>query len=98
MLKISEKNKLRAPKLTVAVLVFAAIAIKPASAVCSNATLKGAYGYYHGRPGGPGSGIKGVVGQIVADGEGTLTVSWTLNVNGAISTGTSTGTYSTSNN
>lgn len=88
---------MRAPKLTVALFIFAAIAIRPASAVCSNATLKGAYGYYHGRPGG-GSVIKGVLGQIVADGQGTLTASWTLNVNGAISTGTSTGTYSISNN
>ena len=89
---------MRAPKLTVAVFVFAAIAITPASAACSNTTLKGTYGYYHGRPGGQGSGIKSVVGQIIADGKGSLTVSWTLNVNGAVSTGTSTGTYSISNN
>lgn len=82
-----------------AVFVFATmIAAEPASAVCSNATLNGVYGYYHGRPGG-GSSIKGVVGQITADGLGNLTaVTWTLSVNGAISTGTSTGTYSISKN
>ncbi|HEV3510424.1 MAG TPA: hypothetical protein VGS05_01895 [Candidatus Sulfotelmatobacter sp.] len=71
-----------------AVFVFATmIAAKPASAVCSNAILNGVYGYYHGRPGG-GSSIKGVVGQIPADGSGNLSaVTWTLSVNGAISTG-----------
>jgi len=70
---------------------------KPAPAVCSNATLKGVYGYYHGRPGG-GSTIKAVVGQITADGGGNLTASWTLSANGVISTGTTTGTYSISKN
>jgi len=89
---------MRAPKLAVTVFVFAAIAILPAAAACSNATLKGAYGYYHGRPGGSQSGIKGVVGQIVADGQGILTASWTFSMNGAISTGTSSGTYSISSN
>lgn len=87
-------------KVTVAVFVFAIammIAAKPASAACSNATLKGVYGYYHGRPGG-GSTIKTVVGQFTADGAGSLTVSWTLTANGVISTGTSTGTYSIAKN
>lgn len=87
---------MHAPKLTLAILVFAAIAIMPASAACSNATLKGAYGYYHVKPG--GGSAKGVVGQIIADGQGNLTVSWTLSANGAISTGSSIGTYSISNN
>lgn len=86
------------PKVTVAVFVFATIiAVSPASAVCSNATLKGAYGYYHGRPGG-GAITKTLVGQITADGRGNLSATWTLSANGTISTGTTTGTYSVSNN
>jgi hypothetical protein len=87
---------MRPPKLTVVLFIFAAIAILPASAVCSNGTLKGAYGYYHRKPG--GGSEQGVVGQIIADGRGTLSVSWTWSFNGAISTGTSTGTYSISSN
>lgn len=82
--------------LTLAVLIFAAIAITPASATCSNATLKGAFGYYHRKPG--GGSAQGVVGQIVADGQGDLSLSWTLSFNGTISTGTSTGTYAISSN
>ena len=87
---------MRAPKLTVAFLVLAAIAISPAWAACSNATLLGVYGYYHVKPG--GGFAKGVVGQIIADGQGNLTSSWTLSVNGTIFTGSSLGTYSISNN
>ena len=87
-------------KISVALFVCAIammVAAKPAAAACSNATLKGVYGYYHGRPGG-GSTIKAVVGQFTADGAGNLTASWTLSANGVISTGTTTGTYSISKN
>jgi hypothetical protein len=86
------------PKIAVAVIVFATIiSASPASAVCSNATFKGAYGYYHGRPGG-GAITKTLVGQITADGEGNVSATWTLSTNGTISTGTTTGTYSISSN
>src|SRR5579862_6532861 len=89
---------MRLPKISVAVFVFATmLAVNPASAVCSNATLKGAYGYYHGRPGG-GAITKTLVGQITADGDGNLSATWTLSTNGTISTGTTTGTYSISSN
>ena len=70
------------------------IAIRPASAACSNATLKGVYGYYHGRPAG-GSSIYSVLGQFTADGAGNLTGGvWEASLNGSISSGSFTGTYS----
>ena len=56
-------------------------------------TLKGVYGYYHGRPGG-GATITGVLGQIVSDGTGGgLSGSWTMSVNGTISNGSFDGSY-----
>jgi len=82
--------------ISVAVFFFATmIAARPASAACSNATLKGAYGYYHGRPGG-GSQIVAVVGQFTADGAGNLSGYWTMSVNGTISNGSFDGVYSIS--
>jgi len=68
-----------------------------ASATCSNATLNGVYGYYHGRPDGIG-GQRALVGQMIADGHGNLTGSWTASLNGTISAGTFTGTYSIAKN
>lgn len=73
------------------------IAVSPASAVtCSNASLKGVFGYFHGRPGAPSFVV---VGQLTLDGQGNITsASWTMSNYGTISTGTTTGTYSVSEN
>ncbi len=73
------------------------IAVPSAWSICSNATLTGVYGYYHGRPDGIG-GMRAVVGQMVADGQGNVSGSWTMGLNGTISTGSFTGTYSISKN
>jgi hypothetical protein len=80
------------PKFTFAAFGFALLVALPASAACSNSTLKGVWGYYHGRPLGTLDVYK-VVGQFTADGQGNLSGSWTLNSTGAISTGTFTGNY-----
>jgi hypothetical protein len=68
------------------------MAVRPAVAACSNASLNGVYGYYHGRPGGAGN-LRVLVGQIIADGNGNLSGSWTMSFNGSISIGTFTGSY-----
>jgi hypothetical protein len=82
----------------VAVFVFAAmIAVRPVWAGCSNASLSGAYGYFHGRPSGA-AGARVVVGQIIADGKGSVSGSWTMSLNGALSNGALTGTYSIAKN
>jgi hypothetical protein len=63
---------------------------------CSFASLTGAYGYFHGRP---GTSSVAVVGQLTFDGQGNVTTaSWTETDNGSITTGTTTGTYSISPN
>jgi hypothetical protein len=81
------------PRLNIAAFVLAILtAPVPAAAVCSNATLQGAWGYYHGRPLGVSDANK-VVGQFTADGQGNLSGSWTLSSTGTISTGTFTGSY-----
>jgi hypothetical protein len=69
-----------------ATLVFATmIAVGPASATCSNATLNGVWGYIVGA----------AVGQFTADGKGNLTNgSQTVSQNGVIETQTFTGKYS----
>jgi len=73
-----------------ATLVFATmIAVGPASATCSNATLIGVWGYIVGA----------AVGQFTADGKGNLTNgSQTVSQNGVIHTQTFTGTYSVATN
>ncbi len=73
-----------------ATLVFATmIAVGPASATCSNATLNGVWGFIVGA----------AVGQFTADGKGNLTNgSQTVSQNGVIKTQTFTGTYSVSTN
>ncbi|MGA7295635.1 MAG: hypothetical protein WBW53_21700 [Terriglobales bacterium] len=88
---------MRSGSAVLASIMFAALAATPASAVCSNATLNGAYGYFHGRPDGIG-GMRAVVGQAIADGQGNLHGSFTMSLNGTVSTGTFTGTYSISKN
>lgn len=62
-----------------------------------NTTLKGVWGYYHGRPLGTVN-VNKLVGQFAADGQGNLSGSWTLNSTGTISTGTFTGTYTVAAN
>ena len=79
-------------KLTIPACALAILAVAPASAACSNATLKGTWGYYQSRPLGTFDVYK-LVGQFAADGQGNLSGSWTLNSTGTISTGTFTGTY-----
>jgi hypothetical protein len=85
---------MRLRMMSAAVLVFVAmIGVRSASAVCSNTTLQGVYGYSHGRQGGT-SGIDLIVSQFTADGQGLLKGSWTLSVSGgSISTGTFLGRY-----
>jgi len=71
-----------------------------APASCSNAGLKGVYGYFRGRPGGIGGTAANVVlGQFTADGAGNLTNgSFTYAEGGVITTGTFTGSYSIAKN
>lgn len=84
---------MRFPTWTMALLAFAIVtAPTPAAAVCTNATLKGVWGYYHGRPLGVVN-VNKLVGQFTADGQGNLNGSWTLSSTGAVSTGTFTGSY-----
>ena len=73
------------------------LAFSPAAtATCSNANLQGVFGYFHGRP---GASSFVVVGQLTLDGQGSITsASYTLSSFGTISTGTTTGTYSISEN
>lgn len=89
---------MRFQTITVAILTFSSmIAVRPASAVCSSATLTGIYGYYHGRPGG-GATVTAVVGQITSDGKGNLSGLWTMSSNGTITRGSFDGTYSVAAN
>lgn len=83
--------RLRTISISLCLLAIVTLA-QPASAVCNNATLKGLYGYYHGRTAGA-LPLTIVVGQIVADGAGGLTGSFTMSLSGSISTGTFTGSY-----
>lgn len=91
---------MRFHKITISLSIFlfaTMIAAQPAAAVCSNATLFGIYGYFHGRPDGIG-GMRAIVGQMLADGQGNLQGSWTMSLNGSITAGTFTGTYSIAKN
>lgn len=82
---------------TCACVLTIALAGSPALATtCSNASLDGVFGYFHGRPGATSTVV---VGQLTLDGQGNITSgSFTYNAFGAISTGTTTGTYSISKN
>jgi len=76
------------------------LAVNPVfAATCSNASLKGVFGYVHGRPG-QATGASTIVGQLTSDGEGNITsASWTQAVSGGVITaGTTTGTYAISKN
>jgi hypothetical protein len=94
---IKVANPMSFPKFVTTLLFVTLITVGSASAACSNATLNGVYGYYHGRPDGV-SGQRALVGQMIADGKGNLSGSWTTSLNGTISTGTFTGTYLISKN
>jgi hypothetical protein len=86
---------------SVAVLFLATmIGVRPASAVCSNASFQGIYGYLHGRQGGLPFDTTVVVGQFTSNGKGLLSGgSWTLIQNGgSTATGTFTGKYSIAKN
>lgn len=85
-------------KICLVVFLFAMMmAVQPAWAGCSNASLNGPFGYFHGRPSGA-AGQKVVVGQIIADGNGNVTGSWTMSLNGAVFSGSLAGTYSIAKN
>ena len=87
--------------ISLCVLLFSIVlAVRPTyAASCSNASLKGTFGYFHGRPGQP-SGASTIVGQLTSDGVGNITsASWTQTVaGGVVTTGTTTGTYAVSTN
>jgi hypothetical protein len=100
MPRINRRTNVGFRAIRAAAVVFATmIAAAPISAaVCSNVSLKGVYGYFHGRPGGLGAQpVDAVQGQITADGAGHISSgSFTLSSGGTISTGALTGTYSIS--
>jgi len=75
-----------------------ALAVCPASAAtCSNASLKGVFGYFHGRPGASNAAV--TVGQLTLNGLGKITSGlWTESLLGTISSGTTTGKYSIAKN
>jgi hypothetical protein len=76
-------------KLCLAITVLVTmVAVGSASAVCSNATVIGVWGYEVGSS----------VGQFTADGQGNLTGSQTESQNGTIVMQTYTGTYSVKTN
>ena len=81
------------------ILLFAAIfAVSSASAAtCSDATLKGVYGFIFSGFGGDGT-PRASVGQGTADGKGTLSGTLTKSKDGTILTGTFTGTYKVAKN
>jgi hypothetical protein len=86
-------------KLCFAVLVFTTmIAVGSASAgSCSDATLKGVYGFISSGFGGDGT-PRALVGQATADGKGNLSGTVTKSKDGTILTITFTGTYSVAKN
>jgi hypothetical protein len=91
-------SRARVGTTTIGVFVFllaTLVAVTPASAACSNASLKGVFGYYHGHEVYDGNYV---VGQFTSNGKGDLSGSWTWSWYGAITTGTFTGTYSISSN
>jgi hypothetical protein len=86
---IEGDKTMKFPRLCFAVLVFASmIAVGSASASCSNANVKGVWGYLVGS----------AVGQWSANGDGSFTGSQTVSQNGVIETQTFTGTYSVAKN
>ncbi len=80
------------------ILLFVAIfAVGSASATCSDATLKGVYGFIFSGLGGDGT-PRAIVGQATADGKGNLSGTLTKSRDGTILELTFTGTYSVAKN
>jgi len=73
------------------------IGVGSSAAVCSNATLKGVYGFIFSGLGGDGT-PRAIVGQGTADDKGNLSGTATKSKDGTIVTVTSTGTYSVAKN
>ncbi len=86
-------------KISSIILLFVAIlAVGSASAAtCSDATLKGVYGFVSSGFGGDGT-PRASVAQFTADGKGNLSGTGTKSKDGTIVTGTLTGTYSVAKN
>ena len=83
---------------TISLLVFASMfvvgAVPKAQALqCSNASLKGAYGFYIGSTVFPGGTPRGVLDRISFDGNGHFTDAITFNDNGTITHRNDSGTY-----
>src|SRR5260370_31172751 len=90
------RRTMKFQKLCVILLFATMVAIGSESAACTNASLTGVYGYFHGRPGAVSTTV---VGQLTLDGLGNVThVSWTATNYGSIVTGTTTGKYSLPSN
>jgi len=81
----------------IVMLFVAIIAVGSASASCSDATLKGVYGFIFSGLGGDGT-PRAIVGQATADGKGTLSGTLTKSKDGTILILTFTGTYSIAKN
>ena len=82
---------------SIVMLFVAIIAVGSASASCSDATLKGVYGFIFSGLGGDGT-PRAIVGQATADGKGTLSGTLTKSKDGTILILTFTGTYSIAKN
>jgi hypothetical protein len=80
------------------ILLFATVcAGGSASATCSNASLKGVFGYLHGRAGADPATV--TLGQLTLDGQGKITSGvWTETYSGTIYNGTATGKYAIAKN
>jgi hypothetical protein len=82
---------------TLSLLLFAGMsvveAVPNAQAQCSNASLKGAYGFYIGATVLPGGTPRGVLDRIVFDGNGHIVDAVTFNDNGTITHRNDTSVY-----
>jgi hypothetical protein len=93
MMKIKKQSFAGRMLLSPVIFVLALmIAVTPAAAVCSNASLSGEYGYLVGRAGGIDANLV-IVGQLNADGAGNVVGPFTRSFGGTIITGTFFGTY-----
>jgi len=97
MFKVKLVSARTAVGMSLCVLTIALAGGSAPAAACSNASLKGVFGYVHGRPGGA-SAVHLELGQLTLDGQGKVTSgSWTQeNTDGSVSSGATTGAYSVS--
>jgi hypothetical protein len=96
---VKDRTKLYPQLMTAALLFLALIAAATPAAACTNASLKGAYGFQWGWPQElyPSSGNEAiVVGQFTADGKGNIAGQQTVSFENSIQNVTFTGTYSIS--